>query len=115
MENISKEQQAANYASFLNRAFKHDTSIKPANKREYYKLINSEKYRFYWLNNRKEKQLTKAKSRFKQAAEIFLSLSTTATEKMYFKVMLNDIEEADTAEFLYDIADVGLKITERFK
>ena len=61
MENISKEQQATNYASFLNRAFR---SIKPANKREYYKLINSEKSTFNWLNGRKEKQLTKAKSRF---------------------------------------------------
>ena len=115
MENISKEAQALCCINFLNRAFKHDTNIKPANKREYYKLINSEKYRFNWLNNRKEKQLAKAKSRFKQAAEIFLLLSTTETEKIYFKVMMNDIDEAPNAEFIYHLAEIGLKITERFK
>ena len=115
MENISKEAQALCCINFLNRAFQHDTNIKPAQKQEYYKLFNAEKSKFNWFGNKKEKHLAHLKARFKKAVEIFLSLSHTETEKLYFKVMLNDIEEASNAEFLYDLAHIGLKITEQFK
>ncbi len=115
--NLSTEQKAICYQSFLNSAFKLDGKIKLATKSEFKTLMIAERWNLGWLwfGLSKEKRLKKAKERMTMAAKILESMALSKREKSLYRIMQIDIEDATNADYLFYSAQDGLTILNDFK
>jgi hypothetical protein len=113
--NLSTEQKAIYYQSFLNNAFSYEGNIKLATKSEFTKLVNSEQWDFGWFGISKEKMLKKAKERMILAVKILESKAESKREKSLYRIMQIDIEDATNADYLFYSVQDGLRLIMTFK
>ena len=104
------ESKSMAFEIFMTRAYRLDKRISRPSKAEFQNLVKLEQ-----KNENVSRNLQELKDRMHKACDVFSKQKLKYEEQEHINILMSLIAQVKTSETIYDCAERGNSITERFK